>query len=1120
MKMKRLIGGLSSLLFSLPLMAQTTVVSATQVVDTDGFNWVNGTYHITFVPAPGWPTIGSYHWTGGNLQQNSIFDGTISAGTTGGVTSVVLTSYGTYTVCPASATFTGGGGSGASGTPSCFSEGGNLHLGAIVNLVPGSGYTSNPTLVLSGGTGSGAAGYGQVGGGGAFSVPIPDNSTITPSGSQWAFTLCPNASSGCFTVNQPVNGPSLDITSLLATFAKGPRFSAAPTAFGYGTVEVNTTPKPGSIFFNTTSLACEQWSGFSWLNCGSGSPFTYPPVGIANSTGSAWGSSYNSSNQIPVPFLPIATSTTNGIVRPDNSTITITSGGVLSATGGGGGGSPPAGGVGDVQLYGTSTTFAAAPNTGFNYNTTNQTLTVGNQNTLASNQVLTSPGWNFGSPGTGTSVGSLVTNMYNMNVYAYGQGNHSILGGSNIDCMANGDCNVGVANGGYSGASIDGSGQGYTGLLGDQMTIAPTKVYTANASSTGTPSGYPGVTLTVTSFNSGSLGVGRWLIDKTTGVQAFTATGATQQGSGTNIYSAITETGQSFTASKIGSLSAAVNGPTVPNPNNLPILATFTVTISSTCSTGDQFTIGGINIESAKLVSASYASGTMTATAYLRSSHESGAYFACEGPTGRLMEQNIDETSGNRFLFIVLGAINSTTLAVAREAQNGMDAAYLNGFGTDTVYPGARVVDARDPSTASTCAGQACITGNITLAETTATFTSGDALEIPNGLTQIESGRILLNMAAFNPMLTGTTLNWGCPSGSTECGGYVGGYVSTFANNNPTSNYTLNGGRWTLKGLWKWSGTIGALNTWDSLPQGAVNTFQVLANGTTNLFQANDADFFDNVAETSGHATTRTMHAGTFNFAGPSGGAAAFNFNGTANWNNLSTTGTCAFALDIDSSNNVFKATCPTGGGGSGNVNDGSGTTTPGILAESTSTAHVIDWLSGVTLSSGNMNVTGSVTAGSGASGHYVFIASGTPPTGLGSGVVYSTTSGGAPVISYNGGTTYTPLRPWSCQPGLGDGTNAITAATYHTTTCRNETGQTITLTAIRCYSDNNGGSTCNVTNSSSTALLTGAVTATNSYANGTQSSTVTLASGDYLLITYVADGTSKQIGIDVVGSY
>lgn len=106
-----------------------------------------------------------------------------------------------------------------------------------------------------------------------------------------------------------------------------------------------------------------------------------------------------------------------------------------------------------------------------------------------------------------------------------------------------------------------------------------------------------------------------------------------------------------------------------------------------------------------------------------------------------------------------------------------------------------------------------------------------------------------------------------------------------------------------------------------------------------------------------------------------------------------------------------------------------------------------------------------------------------------------------------------------SCQPGLGDGLNAITAGTYLMSACLNEFGVTWTITAIKCYTDNNGTSTMNVSNGASTGLLTGAVTCTNSFASGTQSGTTTLVSADYAKFTFVADGTSKQATFVITGT-
>jgi hypothetical protein len=102
-----------------------------------------------------------------------------------------------------------------------------------------------------------------------------------------------------------------------------------------------------------------------------------------------------------------------------------------------------------------------------------------------------------------------------------------------------------------------------------------------------------------------------------------------------------------------------------------------------------------------------------------------------------------------------------------------------------------------------------------------------------------------------------------------------------------------------------------------------------------------------------------------------------------------------------------------------------------------------------------------------------------------------------------------------SCGPGLGDGLNAMASGTYLQFGCVNDTGATITITGIHCWTDNAGTSTLNAANNAATALLTGAVTCNSTKASGgaagTQSGTTTLANGDAISFTFVADGTSKQ---------
>lgn len=133
--------------------------------------------------------------------------------------------------------------------------------------------------------------------------------------------------------------------------------------------------------------------------------------------------------------------------------------------------------------------------------------------------------------------------------------------------------------------------------------------------------------------------------------------------------------------------------------------------------------------------------------------------------------------------------------------------------------------------------------------------------------------------------------------------------------------------------------------------------------------------------------------------------------------------------------------------------------------------------------------------------------------------------SSGTAVSDAGSGNNYaaslpSQYRTWSCQPGLGDGLNAIAAGTYLSSTCRNTTGVTVTLTGLQCFTDNAGTSTMNAAGNTLGALLTGAVTCSTSFAAGTQSANVALTNGDYIKFTFVADGTSKQTTWVVTGTY
>lgn len=117
--------------------------------------------------------------------------------------------------------------------------------------------------------------------------------------------------------------------------------------------------------------------------------------------------------------------------------------------------------------------------------------------------------------------------------------------------------------------------------------------------------------------------------------------------------------------------------------------------------------------------------------------------------------------------------------------------------------------------------------------------------------------------------------------------------------------------------------------------------------------------------------------------------------------------------------------------------------------------------------------------------------------------------SGFCVVNSSGGGGGGSSLR--SCQTGLGDGLNSITAASYQESFCYNDSGAAWNLTALRCYSDNSGSSTMTATDNLGNSLLTGPIACSPSFAAGTQSSTTTILGGGFIKFSFAADGTTKQ---------
>ena len=97
----------------------------------------------------------------------------------------------------------------------------------------------------------------------------------------------------------------------------------------------------------------------------------------------------------------------------------------------------------------------------------------------------------------------------------------------------------------------------------------------------------------------------------------------------------------------------------------------------------------------------------------------------------------------------------------------------------------------------------------------------------------------------------------------------------------------------------------------------------------------------------------------------------------------------------------------------------------------------------------------------------------------------------------------------------------AIAAATQVLSyRCKNVWSGAYTITGASAISNNAGSSTCNVADSSSNALLTGAITANTSWVAGVQSATTTIASGAWVTFTVVPDGVSTSINCQLVLSH
>jgi hypothetical protein len=123
-----------------------------------------------------------------------------------------------------------------------------------------------------------------------FTVTLADVLQVSPSGGQWQFTICPNASAPCSTVGTAnlVTGASTNLSAFLSTNVTPPQVNTTNINRAYKDTEVTQTQ--GGFYYDVT-LNCMKFGNGSLFSCvgsggGGGTPGTPANSIQGNSAGS------------------------------------------------------------------------------------------------------------------------------------------------------------------------------------------------------------------------------------------------------------------------------------------------------------------------------------------------------------------------------------------------------------------------------------------------------------------------------------------------------------------------------------------------------------------------------------------------------------------------------------------------------------------------------------------------------------------------------------------------------------------------------------------------------------------------------------------------------------------
>jgi hypothetical protein len=189
------------------------------------------------------------------------------------------------------------------------------------------------------------------------------------------------------------------------------------------------------------------------------------------------------------------------------------------------------------------------------------------------------------------------------------------------------------------------------------------------------------------------------------------------------------------------------------------------------------------------------------------------------------------------------------------------------------------------------------------------------------------------------------------------------------------------------------------------------------------------------------------------------------------------------------------------------------------------------DYLSpstGVTSVNGSTGAVTVVTSVNGSTGAVTTVTAPTSGMVKSSGSALQTAVAGTDYMSPSTSVTTTQLpavaKGKTCEIhiwGSGSG-GALQVSDYEPISCFNDASTAMTITRVRCYADQGSTTTITpqITGSSSTSILTGALTCSNTFASGTLNGTPTLPSSGTIDLNITNPGLATFIRVIITGTF